>query len=209
MHPSRLFSLQQKAPVKSAAGLGPGTTLFSVINGQSVISKFGRPFILDSFSPETASRFRSEIRLTFVRSDFATRSGGNRRFRKASESVPRSRSGKCPCSYCSYFCMTSSHQDLRGTSHPPFPAKMRKMRLGFPPRRPFARPLGCVTNPETLSRRVRLVFGIIAPRSLGRPPPHSRTPARTPSPARSSPPPRANRVRHSRPRHPREASHPS
>ena len=209
MHPSRLFSLQQKAPVKSAAGLGPGTTLFSVINGQSVISKFGRPFILDSFSPETASRFRSEIRLTFVRSDFATRSGGNRRFRKASESVPRSRSGKCPCSYCSYFCMTSSHQDLRGTSHPPFPAKMRKMRLGFPPRRPFARPLGCVTNPETLSRRVRLVFGIIAPRYLGRPPPPSRTPARTPSPARSSPPPRANRVRHSRPRHPREASHPS
>ena len=122
---------------------GPGPTLFSVINGQSVISKFGRPFILDSFSPETASRFRSEIRLTFVRSDFATRSGGNRRFRKASESVPRSRSGKCPCSYCSYFCMTSSHQDLRRIRL--FP---RKMRLGFPPAPPLRATFGVRYQPR-------------------------------------------------------------
>ena len=146
MHPSRLFSLQQKAPVKSAAGLGRGPTLFSVINGQSVISKFGRPFILDSFSPETASRFRSEIRLTFVRSDFATRSGGNRRFRKASESVPRSRSGKCPCSYCSYFCMTSSHQDLRRIRL--FPRKCEKCALGSPRAAPSRDLWGALPTPK-------------------------------------------------------------
>ena len=207
MHPSRLFSLQQKAPVKSAAGLGPGTTLFSVINGQSVISKFGRPFILDSFSPETASRFRSEIRLTFIRLRIRDTQRGEPAFPKGIRKRSEIEIRKMPLFVLLLFLY--DEQSSGSTSHPPFPAKMRKMRLGFPPRRPFARPLGCVTNPETLSRRVRLVFGIIAPRYLGRPPPPSRTPARTPSPARSSPPPRANHVRHSRPRHPREASHPS
>lgn len=182
------FRCSKKLRVKSVAGHRRGPTLFSVLNGQSVISKFGRPFILDSFSPETApNRLAISIgnQTDFHASQISRHAAeGNRRFRKASESIPRSRSEKCRLS--------------------------RENALRFPPRRgPFARPLGCVTNPETLSRRVHLVFGIIAPRYLGRPPPPSRTPARTPSPARSSPPPRADRPRRLQPRHPRVAGHPS
>ena len=171
MHPSRLFSLQQKAPVKSAAGLGRGPTLFSVINGQSVISKFGRPFILDSFSPETASRFRSEIRLTFVRSDFATRSGGNRRFRKASESVPRSRSEKCLCTFCSY-CMQSGSKGYYVAS-----AFSRENALRFPPAQPLRATFGVRYQP-------RNAFATRTPRlrdhraTIPRPPPAPVTHAR-------------------------------